>query len=187
VTEPASVRGHERLRLFCALRLPEPTVECLIAWQRQEIAGAKDVRVLPPDHLHLTLAFLGSRPAGEVGAVAGVLRDAARNAGRPVLWPHLYRETERVAMVVLAEDEPRHAHVLAGRLMLGLEELGVYERELRSWLPHVTVARFRERPRLHPPLPDLGAFSPSEAALYHSLLRPGGAQYVLLESVALGG
>jgi hypothetical protein len=47
--------------------------------------------------------------------------------------------------------------------------------------------RFRERARLRPPTPDLGAFSPSDAAVYHSALRPDGAQYTVLESVALGG
>jgi hypothetical protein len=36
-------------------------------------------------------------------------------------------------------------------------------------------------------VPDLGAFSPSDAAVYHSLLRPSGAQYEILETVALGG
>jgi hypothetical protein len=49
------------------------------------------------------------------------------------------------------------------------------------------VARFRERPRLTPAVPDLGSFSPSEVALYHSVLRPAGAQYEILVSVALGG
>ena len=182
----SSVPGDERLRLFCALRLPEPTVERLLAWQRDEIAG-EGVRALAADHLHITLAFLGSRPASEVPEICRVLRETAGETARPSLWPRLYRETARVGMVVLAEEEPRHAHRLAGRLMLGLEELGVYRREFRSWLPHVTVARFRKPPRLRPPLPDLGTFSPSEAALYHSVLRPSGAQYDVLESVALGG
>jgi 2'-5' RNA ligase len=63
----------------------------------------------------------------------------------------------------------------------------VYEREARPWLPHVTVARFRSRPRLDPAPPDLGVVSPSDAALYNSVLRSTGAQYVVLESVALGG
>src|SRR5215211_4532760 len=57
----------------------------------------------------------------------------------------------------------------------------------RAWLPHVTVLRFRERPRLRPELPDLGEVSPSEAAVYSSVLRPTGAQYEILESVPLGG
>ena len=65
--------------------------------------------------------------------------------------------------------------------------VSVYEREQRPWLPHLTVVRFRERPRLRPPLPDLGEVSPSDAAVYHSLLRSTGAQYAVVESFALGG
>ena len=65
--------------------------------------------------------------------------------------------------------------------------LGVYERERKRWLPHVTVLRFRRPPRLTPPLPDLGRVSPSEVALYHSVLRPTGAQYEILESFHLLG
>lgn len=186
MTPAGSLEGDARLRLFCALRLPAPTVESLVAWQGRELAGS-DVRVLAPDHLHITLAFLGSRPAADVPAVASALRSAAPDAEAPVLTVRRYRETQRAGMVVLHEVEPRHAHRLAGRLMLALEALGVYERESRDWLPHVTVARFRSAPRLDPPVPELGSFSPSEAALYHSVLRPAGAQYQILDSVALGG
>ena len=89
-------------------------------------------------------------------------------------------------MVVLADDDGR-AGRLAGDVGEGLEGLGVYERERRSWLAHVTVLRFRRPPRLTPPLPELGRVSPSEVALYHSVLRPTGAQYEILQSVPLGG
>jgi len=75
----------------------------------------------------------------------------------------------------------------AGRLFDGLEALGVYQREKRPWLPHVTVLRFRTPPKLDPPVPELRTFSPSDAAVYISVLRPSGAQYDVLESVALGG
>jgi 2'-5' RNA ligase len=62
----------------------------------------------------------------------------------------------------------------------------VYERERRPWLPHVTVLRFRERPRLDPPLPAVGAVAPSEAAALLSRLHPTGATYEILESCPLG-
>jgi 2'-5' RNA ligase len=91
-----------------------------------------------------------------------------------------------VGMLVLADEDDgatRMAEDLHGRL----EQLGVYKREGRPWLPHLTVVRFRRRPRLSPPLPALEAFSPSDAAVYHSVLRSGGAQYEVLESFALGG
>ena len=89
-------------------------------------------------------------------------------------------------MLVL-DDEGDRATTLARDLHKRLERLRVYERERRRWLPHVTVLRFRERPRLRPPLPDLGEFGPSEAAVYSSVLRPTGARYEVLESVSLGG
>jgi 2'-5' RNA ligase len=89
-------------------------------------------------------------------------------------------------MLVL-EDEDDRATRIAEQLHEHLEAIGVYRRERRPWLPHLTVVRFRERPRLRPPVPELGAFGPSDAAVYHSALRPDGAQYTVLESVALGG
>ncbi len=90
-------------------------------------------------------------------------------------------------MIVL-DDVDGHAGGLAADLHARLEEAGVYRREARPWLPHVTVLRFAgPPPRLRPPVPDLGEVSPSDAALYHSVLRSGGAQYVVLDSVALGG
>jgi RNA 2',3'-cyclic 3'-phosphodiesterase len=182
----ASVEGRERLRLFCGLPLPDDAVGQLVAWQARELAGVRETRVVPPGNLHVTLAFLGGRPASDVGPVLDVLRAAAVQAVPPVLSPSRYRETRSVGMLELA-DEGEHATRLAGRVAKELERLGVYERERREWLPHVTVLRFHTRPRLGPPLPELGRVSPSEAALYHSVLRPSGAQYEIVESVALGG
>jgi 2'-5' RNA ligase len=146
----------------------------------------RDVRVPPADHLHITLAFLGHRPPGERDAILGSLRDAASEGSTPILSVRRYRETRSVGMLAL-DDEAGRAGELARSLHSRLEALGVYEPERREWLPHVTVLRFRERPRLRPPLPDLEPFAPSDAAVYLSRLRPGGAQYEVLESVALGG
>ena len=87
-------------------------------------------------------------------------------------------------MVVL-RDLGDEASGLARRLHVRLEELGVYRPEPRPWLPHLTVVRFRERPRLDPPLPETGTFVPSGAAAYLSRLHPTGARYEVLERVSL--
>jgi 2'-5' RNA ligase len=185
-----SLEVDDRLRLFCALRLPGEIVEQLVSWQAKAFAGA-DVRVLPQDHLHVTLAFLGSRPRSDVEAVANAVRGVARDARRPLFRVRRYRETARVAMLALQEELALgdvyvgRANELAGDLMRRLEALGVYRRERRDWLPHVTVARFRAQPRLSPVPPDLAPFSPSEVALYSSVLRPTGARYEVLESCSL--
>jgi 2'-5' RNA ligase len=155
----------------------------LEAWQARELRGG---RIVPPDDLHVTLAFLGARPAGELPAVAGALRAAASEGAFVRLHVHGYRETRSVGMLRF-DDEGGRAAALAERLHAGLEELGLYRRESRRWLPHVTVLRFRDRPGLRPGLPELGEVVPSDAAVYLSRLRPGGAQYEALETVALGG
>ena len=186
MSSPGSVAGDERLRLFCALRLPAESIERLLAWQRRAFAGIERVRPVGREQLHVTLAFLGSRPASEVDAVTAELRAAAASVRPPLLAVRGYRETRSVGMLVL-EDEERRATHLAEALHGRLEQLGLYERERRSWLPHLTVVRFRERPRLRPELPELEPFVTSEAAVYMSVLRPSGAQYEVLQSVALEG
>jgi 2'-5' RNA ligase len=181
-----SVRGRERLRLFVALLLPDEAVSRLVEWQQRELGGGHGLRIVPADNLHVTVAFLGGRPAADLEGIAKVVRETARGAAPPVLEPVRYRESRSVGMIVL-NDENDHATRLAERLFDGLERLRVYERERRDWLPHVTVVRFRERPRLAPPLPTLGRVMSSELAVMMSRLRPSGAQYEVLESVSLGG
>ena len=89
--------------------------------------------------------------------------------------------------MLVFEDESGEAARVAEAIQRGLEAIGVYKREARPWLPHITVSRFRRPPRLQPELPVLGKIMPSEAAVYHSVLRRDGAQYDVLRSVALGG
>jgi 2'-5' RNA ligase len=177
------VSSDERLRLFLALRLPDGVLREIERWQREELPN---VRLVRREDLHVTLAFLGHRPTGELEAIVEALREAATGAEAIRLDPVRYRETRSVGMLVL-EDDGGNAAAIAGDLQERLERLGVYRREGRAWLPHITVARWRNRPRLRPQLPPVGTFVPSDAAAYLSRLHPDGARYEVLESVALGG
>ena len=85
------------------------------------------------------------------------------------------------------DDEDGRGAALAGLLGETLEGLGLYRREARPWLAHLTVLRFRERPRLLPLLPELDEIVPSDAAVFISRLRRDGAQYEVFETVPLGG
>ena len=180
------MEGRERLRLFVALLLPPSVLVQLADWQERAFRGVRNVRVVPRENLHLTLAFLGGRPADELPAIVEVVRSAAGGIAPPVFEPVRYRETRSVGMIALTDLEGR-ATRLAEALFDGLEGLGVYERERRQWLPHVTVVRFRQPPRLTPELPGLGQVMSSEVAVMMSRLGPSGSQYEVLESVSLGG
>jgi RNA 2',3'-cyclic 3'-phosphodiesterase len=179
LTSRATVEGDERLRLFLALEVPKDVSAALAAWAARHLAG---LRTIAPHHV--TLAFLGARPARDLDGVLAALRDAVAAARAGPLGIVRYRETRSVSMLVL-DDPAGRAAALAIDLHDRLERLGVYRREARPWLPHVTVARFRERPRLAPPLPEIGAFVPSAAAAFLSRLHPSGARYEVLESYPL--
>jgi 2'-5' RNA ligase len=180
VSSAASVEGDDAVRLFCALTLPEDVLDAVEEWQRRLPPGP--FRLVGRESLHVTLAFLGARPGREVEAIRGELEAAAR-AARPIRLRLLrYRPTRSVGMLV-CEDAGGAAAGLAADLHARLQKLGVYEPERRRWLPHLTVLRFRERPALEPVDPPAGAFSPSGAAVYHSVLRRTGAEYVVLHEV----
>src|SRR3954447_4634887 len=175
--ENNNVASDENVRLFCGLRLPDDAAGAIVAWQ----AGLERGRVVPRNNLHFTLAFLGWQPRSRLDEVVDVLRRRCAETPPPVFSVERYRETRSVGMLVFTQDSG------AERLAPGLQEdlLGRAERD--TWLPHVPVLRFRERPRLRPPLPELEPIVTSEAAAYLSVLRPAGAEYVVLEAVHLGG
>lgn len=176
----ATLEAGARLRLFLALLLPDEVVTQLAAWGDEHLVRGRRL-----EHFHVTLAFLGARPRSELGAILAVMRTAAAAVAEPfTLEPVRYRETRSVGMLVL-DDPTGEATRLAERLQASLETLGCYRREARPWLPHVTVLRFRERPRLIPTLPELGPFAPSEAAAFLSRLHPSGARYEILERCPL--
>ena len=176
MTDGAKVEGDAKVRLFCGLRLPDDALDAVAAWQTRLARG----RIVPRDNLHFTLAFLGWQPRARVAEVVEALQRRCAKTTPPVFELERYRETRSVGMLVFYRDRG------AERLALGLQKdlLGRAERD--TWLPHVTVLRFRERPRLRPQLPELGPVMTSEAAAYLSVLRPTGAEYVVLETVLLG-
>ncbi len=176
--------GDERIRLLCALELPAHARDELAAWARQALPV--DGRHVRAADLHVTLAFLGARPPTDVAAVTAALCDASSASGPLDLRPRRYRETRSVGMIVL-DDPGEAATALADDLQRRLERLGVYRRERRPWLPHVTVIRFRERVGLRPDLPNMRSILVVRSALYRSILGPGGARYDALETAALGG
>jgi 2'-5' RNA ligase len=187
LTSPVSLRGNGSLRLFAALNLPPAWSFELARWQATELGAPAGTRLVSQESLHVTLAFLGRRPAAEVERISAELRSAAAACTAPIrLVPVAYRETRSVGMLVL-RDVDGWAAALAGDVQRRLAAAGVYRPPLRPWLPHVTVVRFRTRPGLAPALPAAAAAMPSDAALYHSELRSGGAQYVVIDTFSLGG
>jgi RNA 2',3'-cyclic 3'-phosphodiesterase len=175
------------LRLFVALDLPERVRDALEA-----LAAAADPDVWRPvkrDALHVTLAFLGSRPPADADAIEGLL-PAGRSAMELALGGAEILPPRRGRVLTARIDDPSGAlGELQGALSARLAAAGVYTPEKRPFHAHATVARLR--PRAHAPrsveLPlEPLAFRPAAVTLYVSRLHPSGARYEPLARVPLG-
>lgn len=182
------------LRLFAAIRPPEPALEHVErGFDAVRYGAGSRLRWVPRENLHVTLAFYGEVPEGAVGdltaalaaAAAGVppvtldLRGAGSFSGR-TLWVGVGGEVES-----------------GRRLMDGAAEAGGLPAGERR-RPHLTIARASRRSRetdLAGPTRALSAYrgpewTATEVLLLRSLLGegPGGApRYEVMERVPLGG
>ncbi len=187
-----------RARLFVALDLPAELREGIASWGGEELAD-ESLRPVPLESLHVTLAFLGHRPEGEIEPIAAVMRERSG----PAPWVELLDPVQRpprgrARLYALPALSPG-AEALQGGLAQGLAGAGFYEPEKRPFWPHVTVARVRpegrgsRRPGIVSEPPGKLPAALSEAricrrvTLYRSELQPSGARYVPLAQVQLPG
>jgi RNA 2',3'-cyclic 3'-phosphodiesterase len=179
-----------RARLFVALELPDEARAALVAWQGRALAGRADLRALAPEALHVTLAFLGHRPFGEIEAIGVAVGGAVDGLAPARLVPTgvrgVPRRRPRLFALDLADPDGR-AEALQAAVSNALAGAGFYEPEHRRFWPHVTVARVgrserQAAPITVPPPPD--ELTASEVVLYRSHLGRGPARYEALASFA---
>jgi 2'-5' RNA ligase len=176
------------LRLFVALELPEPVRAALVAF-REAAADPETWRPVPPEALHLTLAFLGRRPEADATTAADVLHAAAGPAPRLALGAGLLLPPRRARVLCAHVDDPDGTlAALQQRVSDGLAAAGIFEAERRAYRAHATVARLRPRaraPRAAGAAPEPLEFRGESLTLYVSHLHPHGARYEPLVRVPL--
>lgn len=173
-----------RARLFVALDLPAAARDALTEWQAEALAGRDaELRAVAPEALHITLAFIGSRPEGEIEAIGEALADAAGGLVAPRLEPKgvnpIPPRRPRLFAVDLADPDGA-ATALQAKVSEALEGGGFYKPEERPFWPHVTVARVKKGAhvrRAPSPPPAAEPFVAREVVLYRSRLHPHGARY----------
>jgi 2'-5' RNA ligase len=185
-----------RARLFVALDLPGEVRDAIVDWQRAELRD-EALRVVGPQNLHITLAFLGYLPEKAIGSVAEVVHGLEAAAPRIELAPEPLGKPKGRPRLFALEARSEATVALQARLEAGLVARRLYEPEKRPFWPHVTVARVRpyrrgakrpariERPPGRLPEALSGAFSGVRVTLYRSILRPQGAEYAPLAQLEL--
>jgi RNA 2',3'-cyclic 3'-phosphodiesterase len=178
-----------KARLFVALDLPEDARAELVEWRARALTH-DDLRLVAPQGLHVTLAFLGYLPEEEIPRIIAAIPPAAGEA--PVLRATGVKPVPprrpRLFALDLADEDGRAARIQAG-VSDALESLALYEPEERPFWPHVTLARVRKGRRvraIEAPPPPAEPWRAEAVTLYRSILRREGARYEPLERVLLG-
>lgn len=182
------------VRLFVALELPAAVSGALAAWQASELRDRPGLRIIALDALHVTLAFLGQRPEGDVQPVSRALDCvSAMPCGNLALGPAVWLPRRRPRVLAVAvDDDEGELRALQSVAAGALAGAGVYEPEARIFFPHVTVARVRAGARVRPAAlsaPEPIEFAGAAVTLFRSRLGGGpggGARYEPLHRVPVG-
>jgi 2'-5' RNA ligase len=176
-----------KARLFVALDLPEDAREALVRWRARAL-DHPDLRLVAPEGLHVTLAFLGHLPEADIPRIAAALpRDASTPCLRAIgVKPVPPRQPRLFALDL--EDEHGRATTIQASVSDALEALGLYEPEKRAFWPHLTLARVKKGGRvrrLEVPDPPADPWQAVAVTLYRSRLSREGARYEAIHRVPL--
>ncbi|MFQ5924578.1 MAG: RNA 2',3'-cyclic phosphodiesterase [Dehalococcoidia bacterium] len=190
----------EQIRAFIAIELPDPVKAGLSSLQNRLRPDEHPyVKWVHPDGVHLTLKFLGNIAEDGVPQIVQAITSAAEGASpfrlelgglgafpnfqRPqVIWAAIKGEVEKLATLQRGIDQ--------ALLALG------FSMESRSFTPHLTLGRLRERasPGERRRLGELMVstkfegeipFDVAEISLMRSRLTPKGAIYSRISSIQL--
>ena len=181
------------IRSFLGLPLPDHAAKALSALQR----GLPVARAVPPENLHLTLAFLGDQPESTLRVLAEELADLAgtpleiRLSGLTILGG------KQPGVIAVNADGGQDLSTLQARVARIVRSVGI-DLEWRRFRPHVTIFRFpahvaqTETARIQSWLTAAADFSPisyrvDTLYLYESRLSKSGAAYHVLADFPFGG
>lgn len=185
------------VRLFIALPLPEQTRRALDKIIQDLKRGSAAVRWVRPDHIHLTLRFLGDTEPSQIPALAALIDSAAGahptmslSLDRLGAFPNL--RSPRVYWIGSADQQAVEGlQALAATIEQGVQERG-FEPEKKLFKPHLTLGRVKQpdnrdrlgqlietyrMPALRVPL--------TEIVLFQSTLTPQGPIYRRLHASPL--
>ncbi len=172
---PAETAGPATLRLFFAL-WPDDATRAVLnrtgKWLHQHWGG----RRMRADTLHLTLAFLGRTPVGQLDDLAACAATVRADAfelilDRPGYWRH-----NRIGWLGASRTPPQYVELI-GALNAALQAAG-YPVDTRPHVPHVTLLRNTAggEPQACVPV----SWSASEFVLVASRTEAEGAQYEVI-------
>jgi len=181
------------MRSFIAIEVKEAIKNSLTQIQQMGLVKGEGIRWVKPDRMHLTLKFLGEIDPSTVPHVTKAIQVASEDMEPFIInfetlgfFPDLKRA--RVMWTGIRDDR-KNLEILFRRLELELLNLG-FDKELRAFRPHLTLARFKGRVKILQAFEkmeskDFGSQAVKEIVLFKSDLKPQGPIYSPLSTATL--
>jgi 2'-5' RNA ligase len=193
----------ETIRAFIAIPLPHPLLDKLAHLQQQlgEQVPPRSVRWVRAEGIHLTLKFLGDTSTEKLPDIKQALAAVARHAPTctsTVEGLGCFPNPRRPRVVWVGVQEPTGwLEVLQDAVEETMTHFG-YEREKRSFKPHLTLGRVHRRASrgdaaqvgevvASTTVGLLAEVPVDRFGLIRSVLKPTGAEYTTLEEFLLRG
>jgi 2'-5' RNA ligase len=177
----------ETVRTFIAI--PIEASPSLRKVMRQLAGCGKGVRVVDPEHLHVTLKFLGDTPWTSIAQVGAILDEVVSQyepAESQLQSLGAFPDGSRPRIVWTGMTATEPLGEIARLLNDRLGEFG-FPREQRGFVPHVTLARIKSEPPAvlqellsQYATTSFGGFLIDHVILYQSELGRGGPKYIPL-------
>lgn len=178
-----SGQARTQLRLFFALWPPQKAVAEIMEWARaaHDICGG---RMMRPETIHLTLAFLGNTPLDKAMALAEAarqwpvsfgpitLREFGRFIGPRVVWAGPSPDSEEVLWLTRLHDA----------LWTRLEAMG-WQRPESAFRPHVSLLRKAGPGDISALTREPIVWTPRHCVLVASMPQEGGSHYRVLATL----
>ncbi|MEX1139221.1 MAG: RNA 2',3'-cyclic phosphodiesterase [Bacteroidota bacterium] len=183
-------------KIRCFLALPassavQSAVASLIADLQSE---ASDVKWQDPKKLHLTLKFLGSVEAGTIQRISEALFALARyHSAFDIVYEGLggFPSLDRPTVLWLGTRPSEPIERLSRDVEDAVSQFG-FERDIRSFHPHLTLARIKRSKHLHRLTAKVKSltFEPvlmrcTEMLVMRSELHPESSRYTVVQSIPL--
>ncbi|MBM3705295.1 MAG: RNA 2',3'-cyclic phosphodiesterase [Actinobacteria bacterium] len=187
-------QAPESIRLFIALTVPEDVRKSLYRTISILAESDRQIRQVPVENIHLTLRFLGDTRCDRIEKIMQAVGQTSQEfhkfhyliAESPGAFPSL--KSAKVLFAGVTESSEKIEEIFS-KLEDGLSRIKI-RKEPRKFVSHVTLARIRERKDLTESAARLlfDVKEPvlcSEIVLFESILKPAGAEYVILKRYEL--
>lgn len=172
-----NARQTDSLRLFFALWPDDATRSALM-----QIQASMRGRLVPYENLHITLAFLGERPAELLPKLRDILTHLPRTEVALTIDKLGYFSRNKIAWAGMSKA-PNELMALQKTLAQMLLDAGIEFNGHAEFKPHITLARDASLPAdmVFTPIP----WKANQAALVQSVTRAEGPSYQVLASRSL--